>query len=99
MQRIADRLLTASGQASFTGGVAAHTPDQAARRLLGRHGRALQQRQPGQPRTITQLRNDEVTGGYYAWWYGKRRAFLVALRDYIHARWATQPAGPLQRLR
>ena len=56
---------------------------------------------PASPRTITQLRNDESSrAAYYAWWYGKRRAFLVALRDYIRTPdGRPQPAGPLQRLR
>lgn len=39
---------------------------------------------PANPRTITQLRNDEASrASYYDWWYGKRRAFLKAIRDHV----------------
>ena len=34
--------------------------------------------------TRADLRGDEaLLGGYYDWWYGKRREFLIALRDYL----------------
>ena len=39
---------------------------------------------PGNMRNIAQLRSDESSrAAYYSWWYGKRRAFLLAIRDYI----------------
>ncbi|MES2582742.1 MAG: fibronectin type III domain-containing protein [Pseudomonadota bacterium] len=39
---------------------------------------------PGNTRTIAQLQNDESSRtAYYTWWYGKRRSFLLAIRDYI----------------
>lgn len=39
---------------------------------------------PAQPRTLAQLRSDEASrASYYDWWYGRRRALLIALRDYL----------------
>ncbi|GAA5157690.1 hypothetical protein GCM10025770_01270 [Viridibacterium curvum] len=41
---------------------------------------------PGNTRTLNQLQTDETSrAAYYDWWYGKRRAFLTAIRDYIRA--------------
>ena len=41
---------------------------------------------PAQPRTIAQLRNDEASRtSYYDWWYGKRRALLLDVRDYVRS--------------
>lgn len=39
---------------------------------------------PANLRTLSQLQTDEASrASYYGWWYGKRRAFLLAIRDYI----------------
>jgi chitodextrinase len=39
---------------------------------------------PGATRTIAQLQSTESSrASYYTWWYEKRRAFLLAIRDYI----------------
>lgn len=39
---------------------------------------------PSNTRTLSQLQTDEASRtAYYDWWYGKRRAFLAAIRDHI----------------
>ncbi len=41
---------------------------------------------PANTRTLVQLRTTESSrAAYYTWWYGKRRAFLIAIRDYARA--------------
>lgn len=85
MQRIADRLLTRfKGQASFTGVWLRMRQTKLPMSFSAATVARYNNDNPASPRTITQLRNDESSrAAYYAWWYGKRRAFLVALRDYI----------------
>ncbi len=44
---------------------------------------------PGNMRTLNQLQTTESSrAAYYTWWYGKRREFLMAIRDYARAQMA-----------
>ena len=85
MQRIADRPLTRLqvGQASFTG-VWLRMRQTKLPMSFGRHGRALQQRQPGQPthhHPVAQRR--VLTGTHTRGGMASAVSLLVALRDYI----------------